>query len=120
MTLLAPHLTAFFQERLAVERRASLNTCDSYAYAFKLLLNFAGKRLKIAPCRIGIFSVRPRLAGLGIRRRDDARDPGTIGCPAAAAMRHHSMRHSITRRQVAETTFFTPKRMVSCLKRGGG
>jgi len=57
MTLLAPHLTAFFQERLAVERRASLNTCDSYAYAFKLLLNFAGKRLKIAPCRIGFEQV---------------------------------------------------------------
>ena len=57
MTLLAPHLTAFFQERLAVERRASLNTCDSYAYAFKLLLNFASKRLKIAPCRIGFEQV---------------------------------------------------------------
>ena len=57
MTLLAPHLTAFFQERLALERQASLNTCDSYAYAFKLLLNFAGKRLKIAPCRIGFGQV---------------------------------------------------------------
>lgn len=57
MTLLAPHLTAFFQERLAVERQASLNTCDSYAYAFKLLLNFAGKRLKTAPCRLGFEQV---------------------------------------------------------------
>ena len=53
MTSLAPHLTAFFQERLALERRASINTCDSYAYAFKLLLTFASKRVKIPPCRLG-------------------------------------------------------------------
>jgi len=52
MTPLAPHLTAFFQERLALERQASINTCDSYAYGFKLLLNFASKRLKVAPSRL--------------------------------------------------------------------
>lgn len=52
MTALAPHLTAFFQERLAVERHASVNTCDSYAYAFKLLLDFASKRMKRAPSRL--------------------------------------------------------------------
>ncbi len=46
MTPLASHLTAFFQELLILERRASANTCDSYAYAFKLLLNYASKRLK--------------------------------------------------------------------------
>jgi integrase/recombinase XerD len=52
MTPLAPHLTAFFQERLTLERQASINTCDSYAYAFRLLLNFASKRLKAAPSRL--------------------------------------------------------------------
>lgn len=52
MTPLAPHLTAFFQERLTLERQASANTCDSYAYAFKLLLDFAGKRLKVAPSQL--------------------------------------------------------------------
>lgn len=52
MTAIAPHVTAFFQERLTLERRASANTCDSYAYAFKLLLVFAGKRLKTAPSRL--------------------------------------------------------------------
>jgi site-specific recombinase XerD len=57
MTPLAPHLTAFFQERLTVERRASVNTCDSYAYAFKLLLNFAAKLLKTAPCRLGFEQI---------------------------------------------------------------
>lgn len=52
MTPLAPHLTAFFQERLTLERQASINTCDSYAYAFKLLLNFASKRSKVSPSRL--------------------------------------------------------------------
>jgi len=52
MTALAPHLTAFFQERLAVERHASVNTSDSYAYAFKLLLNYARKHLKCVPSRL--------------------------------------------------------------------
>jgi hypothetical protein len=37
MTALAPHISAFFRERLTLERRASANTYDSYAYAFKLL-----------------------------------------------------------------------------------
>jgi len=47
MTALAPHVSAFFQERLALERSASINTQDSYAYAFKLLLDYANKRLKV-------------------------------------------------------------------------
>jgi site-specific recombinase XerD len=57
MTALAPHLTAFFQERLAVERHASVNTCDSYAYAFKLLLDYASKRLKRAPSRLELEQI---------------------------------------------------------------
>jgi integrase/recombinase XerD len=52
MTALAPHVSAFFQERLALERRASVNTQDSYAYAFRLLLDYANKRLKVAPSRL--------------------------------------------------------------------
>ena len=49
MTLLAPHLTAFLRERLAVERGASPRTCDTYAYAFKLLLEYAARRFHCAP-----------------------------------------------------------------------
>ena len=41
MTLIAPHIAAFLQQRLPVERRASPNTCDSYAHAFKLLFQYA-------------------------------------------------------------------------------
>jgi integrase/recombinase XerD len=49
MTPIAPHITAFLQQRLSLERRASPHTCDSYAYAFKLLFEFASERLKIVP-----------------------------------------------------------------------
>jgi site-specific recombinase XerD len=49
MTPLAPHLTAFLRERLPVQRRASPNTCDTYAYAFQLLLTFASERLRKRP-----------------------------------------------------------------------
>ena len=38
MTPIAPHITAFFQQHLPIERGASSHTSDSYAYAFKLLL----------------------------------------------------------------------------------
>lgn len=54
MTLLAPHLTTFLGERLPRERRASLHTCDAYAYAFQLLLAFAAKRLGTRPSALTI------------------------------------------------------------------
>jgi integrase/recombinase XerD len=57
MTALAPHVSAFFQERLTLERRVSANTCDSYAYAFKLLLEYASKRVKVAPSRLELEQI---------------------------------------------------------------
>ena len=52
MTPIAPHITAFLQQRLPLERGASENTCESYAYAFKLLLEFASRRLKTQPSQL--------------------------------------------------------------------
>jgi len=52
MTPIAPHIEAFMRERLPVERGASINTCDSYAYAFKLLLQYASARLKTRPSEL--------------------------------------------------------------------
>lgn len=52
MTLLAPHITAFLQQRLPIERRASANTCDSYAHAFRLLFQYAGERIKAPPSQL--------------------------------------------------------------------
>ncbi len=49
MIPIAPHITAFLRERLPVERMASPNTCDTYAYAFQLLFEFASTKLKVVP-----------------------------------------------------------------------
>ena len=54
MTPIAPHIAAFLNERLPLERRASENTRVSYAYAFQLLFVFASKRLRIAPCELQV------------------------------------------------------------------
>jgi integrase/recombinase XerD len=49
MTSLAPHMEAFLRQHLARHRGASSHTCDSYAYSFQSLFEFASKRLKVAP-----------------------------------------------------------------------
>jgi integrase/recombinase XerD len=52
MIPIAPHISAFLQQRLPIERRASVNTCDSYAYAFKLLFEYTGTSLGVAPSNL--------------------------------------------------------------------
>ena len=52
MTPIAPHITAFLQQRLPIERRASPNTCDSYAYAFRLLFEYASACTKLPPSQL--------------------------------------------------------------------
>jgi len=57
MTLIAPHIAAFLQQRLPVERRASPNTCDSYAHAFKLLFQYASDSLKVRPSELNLEQI---------------------------------------------------------------
>ena len=57
MTPIAPHITAFFQQRLPLERGASSHTSDSYAYAFKLLLEYASERLKVPPSQLELEQI---------------------------------------------------------------
>jgi integrase/recombinase XerD len=49
MTPIAPHIAAFLREHLASQRGASQHTCETYAYSFCLLFEFASQRLKVAP-----------------------------------------------------------------------
>jgi site-specific recombinase XerD len=49
MTNIAPHMTAYLRQRLPVERAASPHTCDTYAYAFQILLDFASRKLAVTP-----------------------------------------------------------------------
>lgn len=61
MTPIAPHITAFFRQRLQVERGASSHTSDSYAYAFKLLLEYAGERLHVRPSALYLEQIDAHL-----------------------------------------------------------
>lgn len=52
VTSLAPFLQAFFSERLEKQRRASPHTIAAYRDTFRLLLEFAQKRLGKAPSQL--------------------------------------------------------------------
>ena len=54
MTAIAPHMSAFLRERLPLQRGASDHTCDSYAYAFKLLFQFASERFEATPSELSL------------------------------------------------------------------
>ena len=49
MTPIAPLITHFLRDYLPVERGFSPHTCESYAYAFRLLFTFAAGRLGVTP-----------------------------------------------------------------------
>jgi site-specific recombinase XerD len=57
MNPIAPHITAFLRERLPLQRGASPNTCDSYAYTFQLLFEFASARFKMTPSKLCIEQI---------------------------------------------------------------
>jgi integrase/recombinase XerD len=52
MTSSAPHIEAFLREHLVRHRGASPHTCDSYAYSFQALFEFASQKLKTTPAAL--------------------------------------------------------------------
>ncbi len=54
MTLIAPHISAFLRDRLPRQRGASPETCATYAYAFKLLFQYASARFQVPPSQLGL------------------------------------------------------------------
>jgi integrase/recombinase XerD len=49
MSSIAPHIEAFLRDHLSQQRGASAHTCDSYAYSFQALFEFAASKFKVAP-----------------------------------------------------------------------
>jgi site-specific recombinase XerD len=76
MTPIAPHIAAFFQQRLPVERRASDHTSESYAYAFKLLLEFASQRLRVPPSQLYLEQIDAPLVISFLNHLETARGNG--------------------------------------------
>jgi len=57
MTPIAHHITAFLRERLPLQRGASVHTCESYAYTFQLLFEFASIRFKVTPSKLNLEQI---------------------------------------------------------------
>jgi integrase/recombinase XerD len=73
MTLIAPHISAFLQQRLPIERNASPNTCDSYAYAFKLLFEYSSASLGVAPSKLQLEQLDASLVVRFLNHLEDNR-----------------------------------------------
>jgi integrase/recombinase XerD len=73
MTPIAPHMEAFLREHLSRHRGASQHTCDSYAYSFQLLFEFAAARLKMAPATLALEQLDARLIRDFLEHLEDTR-----------------------------------------------
>ena len=57
MTSLAPHIAAFLQDHLAVQRGASPHTCDTHAYSFQLLFKYASDKEGMPPSELSLEQI---------------------------------------------------------------
>ena len=73
MNPIAPHIEAFLREHLGHHRGASQHTCDSYAYSFQLLFEFAAKRLKLAPSALMLERLDAELISTFLQSLEDVR-----------------------------------------------
>jgi len=73
MTPIAPHIEAFLRECLAHQRGASQHTCDSYAYSFQLLFEFAAARRKVAPSALALEQLDSELISAFLEYLEDER-----------------------------------------------
>ena len=74
MTPLAPLVTAFFRQYLAVEKGVSKHTLASYSYAFKFLCGYVSGRLGKSPSQLALEDLDAPMARdfLEHRERDGA------------------------------------------------
>jgi len=92
MTPLAPHLAEWISKRLPVERGASRNTVDTYAYAFRLLVAFAAERLSIAPSNLAFEHLDATLILAFLEHLQRERGNGATTRNARLAAIHSFMR----------------------------
>ena len=76
MTALAPHIEAFLREHLLRHRGASPHTCDSYAYTFRALFEFAARRLTTAPSALTLEQLDAALVGAFLEQLETTRHNG--------------------------------------------
>jgi site-specific recombinase XerD len=85
VTPIAPLITAFLRKRLAVERRASAHTTDSYAYAFQLLFTFLSRKLGVAPAALTLEQLDAKHVAAFLDHLQDDRGNSDRTCNARLA-----------------------------------
>jgi site-specific recombinase XerD len=78
MTPIAPLITAFLREHMPIERGYSPNTCETYAYAFRLLFEFAAGRLGTRPSQLCIEHITATLVLDFLRHIEKARSNTSV------------------------------------------
>ncbi|MGC1787487.1 MAG: tyrosine-type recombinase/integrase [Terriglobales bacterium] len=73
MTPLAPHIEAFFRDYLVRHRGVSPHTCDSYAYSFQALFEFASRKLRVAPSALMLEQLDASLISLFLEHLEGVR-----------------------------------------------
>ncbi len=73
MTPLAPHMETFFREHLVRHRGVSPHTCDSYAYSFQSLFEFASQKLRVAPSALMLEQLDASLISSFLEHLETAR-----------------------------------------------
>ena len=73
MSSIAPHIEAFLREHLAHHRGVSQHTCDSYAYSFQSLFEFAARKLKTAPSALMLEQLDAALISAFLEHLEKAR-----------------------------------------------
>jgi integrase/recombinase XerD len=73
MTSLAPHMESFLREHLVRQRGASQHTCDSYAYSFQSLFEFASQKFKVAPSALMLEQLDARLISTFLEHLESTR-----------------------------------------------
>jgi site-specific recombinase XerD len=73
MSTIAPDIEAYLGEHLVRQRDASPHTCDSYAYSFQLLFEFAANTLKVSPSRLTLEQLDTSLVSAFLEHLEQVR-----------------------------------------------
>jgi site-specific recombinase XerD len=73
MTPIAPYVEAFFHKTLSHHRGASPHTCESYAFGFQLLFEFAAAKLKVRPSSLALEQLDSEMVSAFLEYLEDTR-----------------------------------------------
>src|SRR5213595_1627210 len=97
MSTLAPTLQAFFTDRLARQRQASLHTIAAYRDAIKLLLTSAAQQTGKPPSQLDIADLDAALIGAWLYQLETGRGNSTRTRNARLAAIHSLFRYAALR-----------------------